>query len=352
MDGPQQDPHNTVVPDFMAPEFAAQCQFLTDGDVPDAQAAVILTNIWNENNARDRAAWLQHQAEQELAQHEHEQAVEIEAQRHRQEADLLEAAHLEECRKNKAKYNPICDDPVPSGLIIILFATAQAKMKKGTYCNLWYFTNHGLKVAEKSAASQENLDYVAVCQDEDDAQVLVVAPASDLPASKPCGKKEEVPKLIADEDLSWEDFLKATPCIIVSMRDNEWAKDQIQMFVNFWTAIHGHPWCHAMDRFSQWALLVYQAQQQRKWHLAAGTAHNWSLARINQEVLQEAKDVIITEAHKCELIALREVSVSSHCPPCSLSPCPPLFSGRLLGLTAHLGALACHTMLAASEQIS
>ena len=149
------------------------------------------------------------------------------------------------------KYNPIRDSPVPSGAVIIPHATAQAKMKKGAFCDLWYFTNQGLKAAEKSAASQEDLDYVAVRRDDDNEQVLVVAPASNLPTSKPCGKRGEACKLIADEDLSWEDFIEATPCIVVSMRDNDWAEDRIQMFVNFWTAIHKHPWRYAMDRFSQ-----------------------------------------------------------------------------------------------------
>ncbi|KIM66660.1 hypothetical protein SCLCIDRAFT_7820 [Scleroderma citrinum Foug A] len=101
----------------------------------------------------------------------------------------------------------------------------QAKMKKGAFCDLWYFTNQGLKAAEKSAASQEDLNYVAVCRDDNDEQVLVVAPTSDLPASKPRGKRGEAYKLIVDEDLSWEDFIKATPRIVVSMRDNDWAED-------------------------------------------------------------------------------------------------------------------------------
>ena len=95
-------------PDFAAPDFAAQCQFLTDGGIQDAQAVNILANIWNANNARECAAWLQRQAEQEQAQHEAELAAEEEAQRCRQEeADLLKTACIEDHKKNKAKYNPI-----------------------------------------------------------------------------------------------------------------------------------------------------------------------------------------------------------------------------------------------------
>ena len=303
------NPFDALAPDFAEPEFAAQRQLLTDSGIPEEQAAIILANIWQANNARDREARRRDQADQDQAQRDQALAEEEENERRRQaEADLLDAARLEDRKKNKAKYNPIRDVPVPSGPIIIPCASAQSKMKKGSYCDLWYFTNRGLKAAEKSATSQDDLDYVTVQRDADDTRVLVVAPATDLPLSKSREKKDDAFKPVADEDISWEDFLEATPRIIVSMKDNDWAEDRVQMFVNFWTAIHGHPWRHASDRFSQQALRVYQAQQRRKWHLAAGTAHSWSLAKINQDVLQETRDAIIADSHQRELAALNEVS--------------------------------------------
>ena len=88
---------------------------------------------------------------------------EAEEQRRRQaELDLLDATCLADHMKSKAKYNPIRDVPVPLGPIIIPCASTQAKMKKGAYCELWYFSNHGLKAAEKSTTYQEDLDYVTV----------------------------------------------------------------------------------------------------------------------------------------------------------------------------------------------
>ncbi|KAG6326862.1 hypothetical protein ID866_12227 [Astraeus odoratus] len=150
-------------------------------------------------------------------------------------------------------------------------------MRKGAYCELWHFTNQGLWAAEKAATSQEDLDYVAICQDEDDSQVLVVATSSELPMWRAIGKGESALKLVADEELSWEDFMEATLCIITAMKDND-----------------------------QKALLAYQAQQRWLWHLAVGTAHNWSLVEINEHILQCTKDAIITNAHKEELKALKE----------------------------------------------
>ncbi|KAG6327121.1 hypothetical protein ID866_11968 [Astraeus odoratus] len=231
---PGPGPQNAAPPDFTAPKFDGQRQLL---------------------------------AEREQAMHNEEAAVEEENQRHRQvEAETLKAACLEDWKKNKVKYNPICNAPVPSGPIVIPCTMVQAKMRKGAY-------------SEKVATSQENLDYVAIHQDEDDSQVLVVATSSELPTWRAIGKGESALKLIADEELSWEDFMEATLHIVTAMKDND-----------------------------QKALLAYQAQQRQLWHLAAGTAHNWSLAEINKHILQHTKDAIITNTHKEELKALKEVS--------------------------------------------
>ena len=256
------NPFDAPAPNFAEPEFAAQHQLLTDSSIPEEQAVIILANIWQANNARDREAWCHDQADQDQAQRDQALAEEEENERrHQAEANLLDTARLEDHKKNKAKYNPIHDVPVPLGPIIIPCASAQFKIKKGgLYCNLWYFTNHGLKAAEKSAMSQDNLDYVTIQRDADDTCVLIVASATDLLLSKSREKKDDAFKPVADEDISWEDFLEATPHIIVSMKDNDWAEDCVQMFINFWTAIHGHPWRHASDHFSQQALCVYQAQ--------------------------------------------------------------------------------------------
>ncbi|KAG6328371.1 hypothetical protein ID866_10718 [Astraeus odoratus] len=240
--------------------------------------------------------WPKTVTEREQAACNEEAVAEEENQRHRQvEAETLEAACLEDWKKNKVKYNPICNAPVPSGPIVIPCTTVQAKMRKGAY-------------SEKAATSQEDLDYVVICQDKDNSQVLVIATSSELPTWRAIGKGESALKLITDEELSWEDFMEATPHIITAMKDNEWAEDHIEMFIKFWTAIHTHPWQHIDDPFSQKALLAYQAQQRQLWHLTVGTAHNWSLAEINEQVLQCTKDATITNAHKEELKALKEVS--------------------------------------------
>lgn len=296
------NPHNAVPPNFALPEFEAQRQVLTDGGVAENEVVALLTKIWSANNNRERAAWVQRQTKRK-------QAEEEEAQRRRQaEADLLETARLEERRKNKAKYNPIRDVPVPSGPIVVPFPSAQAKMWKGSYCELWYFTNSGLRAAEKAAFSQDDPDYIAVRQQNDDSKVFIIASAAELFTLNSNGKND-AHNLVPDEDLSWEEIYEAFPRIIVSMKDNDWAEDRVQMFDKFWTAIREHPWRHAADEFSQEALRTYQAQQRKRWHFAAGTVHSWSLAAINQDVLYKTRSVLIANAYERELAACSEVSL-------------------------------------------
>ncbi|KAI9455278.1 hypothetical protein HD554DRAFT_2178538 [Boletus coccyginus] len=142
-------------------------------------------------------------SEQEQEQHDQEQAKEDEDQRHRQaEEGLLNAACLKDWKKNKAKYNPVHDIPVPSGPIIIPCTSTQVKMKKGSFCDLWYFSNRNLKIVEKCATVHDDLNYVAIQYNGDNSRVLIVTFASELPTWRSYNRKDETHKLILDDDLS------------------------------------------------------------------------------------------------------------------------------------------------------
>jgi hypothetical protein len=76
--------------------------------------------------------------------------------------------------------------------------------------------------------------------------------------------------------------------MIMLMKENDWPDDRIDMHIAFWSALQNHRWCHNFDAHKQQALLLYQAQQCRCWHLAIGSSNSWSLAKINQELLDKA----------------------------------------------------------------
>ncbi|KAG1744410.1 hypothetical protein EDB19DRAFT_1632713, partial [Suillus lakei] len=135
--------------------------------------------------------------------------------------DEQEAIHLEERKKNKNKYAPL--------------------LKAGDYCELHYFTNRGLEEAK-----------VSILLAEPDA--LVMLPAADglhswVPAA--AVKDPKSPPIIKDENLSWEDFNKAIPCMISSMKMHDWPEDRINMHIQFWVVLQSHCWHHAPDMLKQ-----------------------------------------------------------------------------------------------------
>ena len=55
--------------------------------------------------------------------------------------------------KNKAKFAPIPKVPVPSDPIILPSQVAIQKIHKHKFCELWYFTNAGLDVADATLSN-------------------------------------------------------------------------------------------------------------------------------------------------------------------------------------------------------
>lgn len=92
--------------------------------------------------------------------------------------------------------------------------------------------------------------------------------------------------IVKDENLSWENFNKAALRMITSMKLHDWPDDRVDMHIQFWCALQSHRWRHAPDTLKQRALLLYQSQQRRRWHMTIGTAQSWSL----EELFNEKRD--------------------------------------------------------------
>ncbi|KAG1816965.1 hypothetical protein DFJ58DRAFT_633530, partial [Suillus subalutaceus] len=122
---------------------------------------------------------------------------------------------------------------------------------------------------------------------------LVMMPSTDgvhswIPAA--AVKDPKAAPVTKDEFLTWEEFNKAAPRMILAMRIHDWPDVRVQMHIQFWTALQEHHQRHAPDPLKQRALLMYQLQQQCRWHITIGTTHGWSLEEINQDLLLEARE--------------------------------------------------------------
>ncbi|KAI6010288.1 hypothetical protein EDC04DRAFT_2610288 [Pisolithus marmoratus] len=278
---PGQNPHEAIQPDFAAAEHALQRQLLTGTSLMDDQAVALLSKLWTVANDRDKDNWDACQAELAHVRQEVDQAAEEENVCKAQEEEELHIMICsEECKKYKSKYTPVTDALIPIGLVHIPSQVALTQMKKGEYVELWYFSNKGIRAAEASTtkSSRHNDSFVFVHDKDADAATLV--PASSVTGSCSSG-------LIEDVDLSWEEFMQASPCMIESMEQSDWPQDRINMFIEFWSSLENHPWRHSDDAFSQKALLVYQGVQRKRWHIAIGTKHSWSLVKLCRITLAE-----------------------------------------------------------------
>jgi len=280
-----EDPNTATVPNFETAEYAEARAQLINEDTNEQQAAEILANLWRIQNNADKLLWaarLQEQAQ--TAEAEHRRVTEEEDQCQQTLLAEQEAVVAEERKKNKAKYAPIHNIDVPSNPVILPCQYAVRKMKSGDYCELFYFTNASLEEAARTSFTA----------DED---ALIMLPTVDgmhkwIPAGAARDPKAQIVK---DENLTWEQFNEAAPRMVTLMKENDWPDDRINMHISFWSALQNHRWRHDFDVHKQRALLLYQAQQHRRWHLAIGSSNSWSLAKINQELLDEARETIFNQ---------------------------------------------------------
>lgn len=93
--------------------------------------------------------------------------------------------------------------------------------------------------------------------------------------------------------------------MIAIMKENDWPDDRVNMHIAFWSALQNHRWHHNFNVHKQRALLLYQAQQCKHWHLAAGSSNSWSRARINQDLLNEAHETIFNQFRTQQIAQLQ-----------------------------------------------
>ncbi|KAG1719691.1 hypothetical protein EDB19DRAFT_1608725, partial [Suillus lakei] len=202
------DPNIAILPNFRTAEHeAARTQLIANGVVDNAQAAELLATLWTINNNAARERWAE-QLEEDARDAEELQRLATEEERDRLQAiaDEQEAARKEEQKKNKSKFVPVGNSKVPSVPVIIPSHYAVRKLKAGEYCELYYFTNKGLKDAKKNLLSTE-APRLTLMTNAEGQQNWVNADETRDPKAV----------ITKDENLSWEHFNEAAPHMITAM---------------------------------------------------------------------------------------------------------------------------------------
>jgi hypothetical protein len=199
-------------------------------------------------------------------------------------AQEQDALRKEELKKNKSKYIPIPDRPMPAVVPVFASNYAIKKMEKGHYVELWYYTNDGLDDAIKYSSTVDE-EAMVMSRNSDGSTSWVHAAAA-----------RESHKAIDDKDIRWEDFCQAVPRMILAMEEADWPEERVVMLASFWGNLQIHELRSSHDPLDQRTLLLYQARQRRLWHLAIPSPWGaYNLSVIDEAVLRRTKEEVYWE---------------------------------------------------------
>jgi len=284
------DPNLSFCPNYADDAFINTRLQLTNENITEAQAIVILRNIWQAENNATKLQWQAQVNEDRDRREQLERLDNEEQERQEQESrDEEEAARKEDRKKNKHKYTAVPDLDVPLKPTILPSSYALRKLDKGDYVELWYFTNDGLDEAKLKSSVDEDAMIMATLAGGDTAWVSAAS-------------TRNARAVIDDQNLRFEDFCQACPRIIEAMQEAAWPADRIQMMALFWRNLQVHDFRSMRDPLAQKALLVYQAEQRKRWHIAVKSARGaYDLSRINEVLLERTRsDIYLEERTKLD----------------------------------------------------
>ncbi|KAF9485439.1 hypothetical protein BDN70DRAFT_927390 [Pholiota conissans] len=163
-------------------------------------------------------------------------------------------------------------------------ASVMKTLRKGDYVPLYHFTNRALSALNESTDLDLTLE--------------------DKSASLPSNIRK------TDAELDLREFRDATERMLALLPYAGWPQEIIDMYRDFWANIQNHPtWEKRALGFvthpNHKALLLYQDEQRRRWHLLCGSTPNsavrYNLAIINDTVLQQATAVIQEQIQAAEI---------------------------------------------------
>ena len=294
------NPNRAVCPDYASDDFAEARAQLTDNNLlTNEQAVIILRNSWVAANNVEKVQWQRQQEEdQQLAEQRRQFEEEDLARKEQEKVDEEEAFRKEDRKKNKFKYIPILDRDVPTETPIIPSSYATRKLDKGEYVELWYFTNAGIDDSQ----AKTTIDEEAMVPSKLADGTTVWIPATTA---------RNAHTVLEDQDLSYDDFCLACPRFVDAMEAASWPADRVKMMALFWRNLQLHDYASSRDPLARRTLLIYQAEQRKKWHLAVKSpAGPYDLSRINQTLLERTRDRVYWE-HRQKLDNERDYRVSS-----------------------------------------
>ncbi|KAG6878478.1 hypothetical protein C0992_008103 [Termitomyces sp. T32_za158] len=239
MEAQRPNPNEQKCPDFATEAFTGARAALQKANkgIDDATAIVMLIQAWNLTNRAECAVW-------DAQRHERDVQKAMGEEQEREKAALSK-----EMKRNKLKYLDIPMRPPPTLPVEIASKYATAKLQKGQYVELWYFTNAGLNHARMNDTTLDEDVIVAVAGRDGKVELV--------PGVATRGSKS----VVADRFSTWDDFTIAVRRILPAMEAAGWTNQRIRMLANFWGRLQSHPLRLSLDPLDTDALLLYEDEQ-------------------------------------------------------------------------------------------
>ncbi|KAG1904843.1 uncharacterized protein F5891DRAFT_944792 [Suillus fuscotomentosus] len=307
MDRLHSDSSLLVCPAFTSECYRASHAPFISATITEEQAAESLRLVWVTTNEDLCTQWQQQLTEDTRLRAEQELTAEAEATRLCQVHQLEEeTARTDERKKNRFKHTDIMMHPQPDTNEEETFVSdfALRKIDKGHFVELYYWTNSGLEEALFSYSTRDNEGLIP--SEQDGAMVWISAAAS-----KP--SKHVVP----DRFLSPVDFAQAVPRIVAALEEHDWPNQRVLMLARFWGAIMTHRYWNSNNQIAQRALMIYQEEQRRAWHMAVALGNGaWDLSIISDTMLACLFDRVLRESrhrdHESQVSTYRLAAKKQH----------------------------------------
>ena len=168
------------------------------------------------------------------------------------------------------------------------------RLRKFEYVPLWYFTEQGLRAADKDKSYNEDLWDVTKTSD-------------DRLSLRPTATNRPNPNALDDEQLSWEQFLDASNLLCRWLIPADWPEDYAKLLLSFFYRIQNHQERNILK--GKETLLLYQARARKAWHEELKAGHFYNLAALSKEKMELYRNELAAKRYDA---THRAVSKSNH----------------------------------------
>jgi len=168
------------------------------------------------------------------------------------------------------------------------------RFRKFEYVPLWYFTEQGCQAADKDKTSNEDLWDVTKTSDN---RLALCTAATNRPS----------PFALADEQLTWEQFMDANHLFCRWLIPAGWTEDYAKVLSSFFWQIENHEDKGIAE--GKETLLLYQARARKAWHNELKAGHFFNLAKLDDKKMNAYRKEVDA---KHNAVVRKAVSLSAH----------------------------------------